>query len=319
VSRRRDSHLFERAAAWMAAHGTAAPAAELLPDPPAIAASPAARLSAPDAASSDVAPAPILTADEPDAAPAISLATLEAAGLVLAGAQRSRLAEEWRVTATHLLRSLRAVRRDPASADGPPVHQVASNILMVTSAKPNEGKSFSTLNLCGRLSQDRMADVLLVDADTKPGALSDMLGLTDLPGLFDLVADPTARAEDMILATAVPGLSILPVGRRPADGAKTAGRTITRPAVAAIEALARRFSSKVVVLDTPPCLATSDASTLAPAVTQITFIVEAERTQRHDLESALELLRPCPNITLVLNKMRQGSARAFGEYEYYYG
>jgi protein-tyrosine kinase len=73
-----------------------------------------------------------------------------------------------------------------------------------------------------------------------------------------------------------------------------------------------------MVLDSAPCLATSDAATLAPIVKQIALIVEAERTQRGDLEATLELLRPCQNITLILNKVRIDTKEEYGDY-YYYG
>jgi receptor protein-tyrosine kinase len=89
--------------------------------------------------------------------------------------------------------------------------------------------------------------------------------------------------------------------------------------VATIEALARRFSNRLMILDSAPCLATSDASTLAGMVSQIAMVIEAERTQHNNVEAALELLRPCPNITLVLNKVRQTTTHAFGDYAYYNG
>jgi protein-tyrosine kinase len=305
---RREAHLFERAIDRL----TAQEAAELgraKPQHP-----PQNQSSGGVAAAVlDIAlPPTIAAAAGQVASPVIDLAALGAAGMVIAGAQRSRLAEEWRVTASHLLRSLRAARPDA-------LRQAPPNVVMITSPRPGEGKSFSAINLAGSLSRDRMAEVVLLDVDTKPGALTDLLGLSDRPGLFDLVADRIVRAEDLIVATAVPGLAILPVGRRSPDGPGSAAeRTITRSVVTAIEALARRFSERVLILDTPPCLATSDASTLASSVAQVAMIIEAERTQRYDLEAALELVQSCPNITLVLNKIR-GSAQGFGGYTYYYG
>jgi len=313
MTRPGEAHLFERAIDWMTANdGTGAPATPVPVDGVALA-------PVTDAAPADIAsPAAAAPASARLAAAAsvnrrrVDLALLEAAGLVVAGAQRSRLAEEWRITASNLLRALRTAGAD-AQSRGP------GNILMVTSTRPGEGKTFSSINLAGRLSRDSMTDVLLLDADSKPGGLSDMLDLSDCPGLFDLAADPALPAEDLIVPTAIDGFSFLPVGRRPADAVDAAGRTITRPAVAAIEALARRFPGSVLVLDTPPCLAASDASTLAAAATQIAFVVEAEGTQRHELEAALDLLRPCPNITLILNKLRQVSTAGFGQYQYHYG
>lgn len=363
-------HLVERAVERMAALG-GTPAA--IPAPPPVPAATVAPLIAPPVATPvppiipPVVPVAIATARSandpaiPAAPPSgggataepVSMAALEAAGLAVAGARRSQIAEEWRVTAGQLLRTMHALR--PGSAighgngsgngaaapnrivagndgrgDNRPDNRteyrgdrgdrrdgVAANLLMVTSSKPNEGKSFSSLNLAGSLALGGLAEVLLMDIDSKPGALTEILGLAGRPGLFDLVADPALRPEDVVLATAIPGLSILPIGRVAAGGPGSSDRTVTRPVAAMVERLARRFSSRIVVLDSAPCLATSDASTLAPSVGQIAMIVEAERTQRDDLEAALELLRPCPNITLILNKVRLVTTHAFGDYHYY--
>ena len=311
------AHLVERAVEHMAALGAA--------DPPAITLPPtSAPTLAPDRRQPELLrPSPPASTAAPQPAPVpgvVTMAAMEAAGLAVAGARRSRVAEEWRVTAGQLLRSLRAIR--PAAsgqADHQPGAGAAANLLMVTSSKPNEGKSFSALNLAGSLALGGLADILLMDIDSKPGALSEILGLAGRPGLFDLVADPGLRAEDLILTTALPGLAILPIGSTAPGGPGSVERTVTRPVVAMIETLARRFASRVVVLDSAPCLATSDAATLAPAVALIAMIVEAERTQRGDLESALDLLRPCPHITLVLNKVRLITTHAFGDYHYYDG
>ncbi len=73
----------------------------------------------------------------------------------------------------------------------------------------------------------------------------------------------------------------------------------------------------MLIFDAPPSLATSDPSTLSSHVTQIIVVVEAEQTQRRELEHTLDLLRACPNIALMLNKMRFGAPNAFGAYSYY--
>ena len=47
------------------------------------------------------------------------------------------------------------------------------------------------------------------------------------------------------------------------------------------------------------------------------MVVEAERTQRSDVEAALELVRVCPNVTMLLNKVRVTSRTTFGTYDYF--
>jgi receptor protein-tyrosine kinase len=314
MSGRPGFHLVERAVERMAELGTSplAALARVANSAPVARSGPAAEDDARPADRRPAAPAPSVPSPAPTvAAPIIDVATLVAAGLAVAGARRSRVAEEWRVTSGQLLRALRTV--PPRREGGIPA---AANLLMVTSSKPLEGKSFAALNLAASLALGALAEVLLLDVDSKPGDLSALLGLGDRPGLFDLVADPALRPEDLVVATAIPGFAILPIGRA-VGGLEAVERTVTRPVAAMIEQVAERFANRVVILDTAPCLATSDASTLAPTVDQIAMIVEAERTQRDDLEAALELLRPCPNITLVLNKVRVITGNAFGDPHYY--
>jgi protein-tyrosine kinase len=242
----------------------------------------------------------------------VTMDMLRAAGLAVAEAQRSRLSEEWRVTAGQLLRTMRAARIPNEGADAP-----SPNLLLITSSAPKEGKSFSALNLAGSLALGGQSEVLLIDLDSKPRGLTTMLGLAERSGLFDLVADPALQSEELILSTAIRGFNFLPIGRAAPNGPGSVERTISRSVVTMIEKLARRNARRLVILDSAPCLATSDASTLAPVMSQIAVVVEAERTQRHNVEAVLELLRPCPNITLILNKIRPFSTSAYHDYHYH--
>jgi receptor protein-tyrosine kinase len=259
-------------------------------DPPAAAAPPP-----PPAAAVPMLPPP----------PRLDLEVLKRAGLVLNERGRTRIAEEVRITVGGILRTLRAGKTRPEP----------SNLLMVTSAKPGEGKSFTALNLAASMAQNGLGEVLLVDADAKPRSLSGLMGLTDVPGMYNLVTNPTLRVEDMLLRTAIGGLSFLPVGARELPAAEPG---MTRPISSVIERLRRRFAHHFIILDCAPCLSTSDPSTLAGLVDQIIMVVEAERTQRSEIEASLELVRSCPNITLLLNKVRLTTSATFGAY-YYYG
>jgi len=188
-------------------------------------------------------------------------------------------------------------------------------MIMVTSARPGEGKSFSTLNLGASIAQNGLADVLLVDIDGKPRSLTTQLGLRERRGLLDLVGDAALRPEDLVLRTAIKGLAMLPLGL---NRSATAEGGVTRAVMAALEQLRRRFPRHILLLDTAPCLSTSDPSTLAPLVDQVVMVVEAGRTQRSELGAALDLVRACPNVILVLNKVRLTHRHSFGSY-YYFG
>ena len=322
----RTAHLVERVAARLRGTAGLAPpeptadptphAAAPTPPPPAPPlAPPVADDVEPDFVADEIAPdvpplaAPPQARDQPGNPPAgtpfLDMAALKRGGLALAGV-RSRVTEEYRITVGRILRALRSANRTgPGSA----------NLVMVTSARPGEGKSFSALNLAVSIAQNGLADVLLVDVDAKPRSLSTLLGLRERPGLLDLVDQPDLRAEDLLVRTSVEGFQVLPLGIARAG---TAEAGVTRALATAIERIRRRFTHHVILLDTAPCLSTSDPSTLAPLVDQVIMVVEAGRTQRAELGASLELVRACPNVILVLNKVRLTHRHSFGSY-YYFG
>ncbi len=282
-----------------------APARPALPHPgfaaaPDGAAAPGADMPLPPSADA-AGPAPLTE----DSGPIVlSIAVLQRAGLVV-GAGRSRVSEEYRVTVGRIMRTLRGSRSGRAGA---------ANLLLVTSARPGEGKSFSALNLAASIAQNGLADVLLVDVDGTRRSLSAQFGILGRLGLLDVAADGSLPIEPMVVRTAIEGLTMLPIG----TGHPGVEGGVTRAVSSAVERIGRRFSRHIVVLDTPPCLSTSDPSTLAPLVDQVVMVVEAEKTPRSELETSLELIKVCPNITLVLNKIRLTQRNSFGAY-YHFG
>ncbi len=230
---------------------------------------------------------------------------LAAAGLAVGQTTRTRIAEEYRIAAG---RVLRAVRASYAPGRG------AGNVVMVTSARPGEGKSFNALNLAGSLAQHTPRNVILVDVDAKERPISADLGLDERLGLLDLAADPSLRAEELVLQTAIPRLSVLPIGSRRAH---TPDLAAASPVTALIERLARRFPNHLLLLDAPPCLSTSDPSSFAPVVGLVVMIVEAEKTQRSEVMAALDLVRACENVMLMLNKIKLTTSYTFGAYHYF--
>ena len=219
---------------------------------------------------------------------------------------RSRVSEEFRLAQRQLLTT---------AFSGANAQPGFNNLVMVTSARPGEGKSFMALNLAGSIARQGDHSVLLVDADSKRDSFCYPLGLADSPGLLDLAANPRLDAGQCIVKTPIDRLSILPIGRERERGPELFS---SNEMARLIQALGRRYSDRLVILDAPPCLSTSDPAVLASVVGQVLMVVEAERTQRDEIETAIELIQACPNITLVLNKQRVSSRFSFGAYSSYY-
>jgi len=237
--------------------------------------------------------------------PQIDAVALERGGMVDWSRTRSRISEEFRLVQRQILRA----------AFGPGAEPGFSNLLMVTSARPGEGKSFTSVNLAGSIARQGDHHVLLVDADSKRDSFCYALGLAEMRGLLDLVANPKLDPSPLIVKTPIDRLSILPVGR---ERERSAELFSTKEMTRLIQSLGRRYADRLLVLDAPPCLSTSDPAVLAPVVGQILFVVEADRTQRDEVEASLDLIQACPNITLVLNKQQISSRYTFGAYSSYY-
>jgi protein-tyrosine kinase len=308
----RPVHLVERAAASLRNGAGLTPEIEAaLPPPPLAATAPPPPAPAVlDSRNGVTAPPaePSVTPDTVRSAAVerqIDLDTLTRAGLLVAERHRSRIAEEYRVTVDRVLRDLRSTRHNAGF----------TNLVLVTSAKPGEGKTFFALNLAASIVQNGLGEVLLVDTDAKTDSLSSLLGLADAPGLLDLAANRDLRVDNLLARTALNGLLYLPIG---AYTRPDTGSGMTRPVTLAIEQIARRYPNHIIVLDCAPCLSSSDPVALASLATLIVIVVEAERTQRNEIESSLELIHACPNITLVLNKVHRTSSATFGAYYYNY-
>jgi receptor protein-tyrosine kinase len=230
---------------------------------------------------------------------------LSRAGLIIEQEGRTRLGDEFRIAGSRVNATMNV------SIGG---DERGCNLLLITSTRPGEGKSFTALNLAAGLAQMTERPVILTDIDSKPGCLSDLVGLRRARGMFNLVQDSAISPKDLIVPTEVAGLFILPLGI-PDTYAGVTGRE--RPLAVTVEAVAHAMPEATFVLDTGPLLSTSDPSVLAPSVAQIVMVVEAERTQRAELDAALELIRDSRRILLLLNKVSARARSTFGAYSYY--
>jgi protein-tyrosine kinase len=235
----------------------------------------------------------------------VDAVSLERAGMVDWSRTRTRISEEFRLVQRQILRT----------AFGPGAEPGFSNLLLVTSARPGEGKSFMSTNLAGSIARQGDHHVLLVDADSKRDSICYSLGLAQARGLLDLAANPKLDPAPLIVKTPIERLSILPVGR---ERERSAELFSTKEMTRLIQSLGRRYTDRLLILDAPPCLSTSDPAVLAQVVGQILFVVEADRTQRDEIEASLDLIQACPTITLVLNKQQISSRYTFGAYSSYY-
>lgn len=185
--------------------------------------------------------------------------------------------------------------------------------IMIASAMPGDGKTFTSINLALSFSLEKDLSVVLVDADVAKAHLSRTFGVHNELGLMDLLRDEHLDVESLILPTDVPGLSILPAGK----AIDTANELL---ASARMEQIANnitvRYPNRIVLFDSPPLLITTEAMTLSSAVGQIVMVVRAGVTPQSAVLDAIELLGEGKSIGLVLNQTDE-QVRPGYYYQYY--
>ncbi|MFN3983883.1 MAG: XrtA-associated tyrosine autokinase [Rhodocyclaceae bacterium] len=276
-----------------------APPAQSEPTPPAQVVSPAA-----DLASSRGVGGP---SARPQRVFDIDLKRLAAMGMVTPDKPRSQVAEQFRVIKRPLIRNFKGGGAAPVDN---------GNLIMVTSSLPGEGKSFSSINLAISMAMELDFTVLLVDADfSKPSVLS-RLGLPVQKGLMDVLQGEVDDLSEVITRTNIEKLAILPAGNphpRPTE-------MIASDAMANLLAeMATRYHDRIIVFDSPPLLATTEARVLATHMGQIVLVVEANRTSHGAVRQALSTIELCPVKLMLLNKATSKMGNDLYGYGYGYG
>jgi protein-tyrosine kinase len=220
----------------------------------------------------------------------VNLDELRRVGLTAADPNDRRLAEQYRMVKRPLLKN---------AAPGHVPQMLRANLLLVTSALPGEGKTFTCLNLCLSMAREQDWSVVLVDGDSNKPNLSRLFGVGNEPGLMDLLRDSTTEFDSMVMPTDIPNLSFLPAGTRHTD-------SVELLASSAMRTLCDRTSSsdpqRMIVFDSPPLLLTSEGPALAAQLSQIVVVVKANKTPQRAVVAALGRLDPTKAISLVLNQ-----------------
>ncbi|MBI3281352.1 MAG: polysaccharide biosynthesis tyrosine autokinase [Acidobacteria bacterium] len=175
----------------------------------------------------------------------------------------SMIAEAFRVTLTSILFSGHNGSRP--------------RVLVLTSPGPGEGKTTVVSNLGIAIAEIRQK-VLLIDADLRKPRLHDIFAVPNERGLSTLLEQrplPAGALEELIHATSVPGLFVLPSGPPTA----AAANLLHSPSLAAVLERARE-SFDMVLIDTPPMLQMPDARVVGRISDAVLLVARAGNTTR---------------------------------------
>jgi capsular exopolysaccharide synthesis family protein len=191
------------------------------------------------------------------------------------------------------------------------------NVLLVTSAAPNEGKSTTSLALA-RAYALAGKTVLLVDCDLRKPSLHQHLGQESTAGLIDYLrqADDSVPLGSVVGMDAKSGIGVLLGSRR---SSTATDQLLAGPAFGRlVEAAVKAFD--VVILDTPPVGPVVDGLYLAQYADALIFVVRWATTSQAEVRSALRTLSDAKRENAeIIAVLAQSARKADAYYGRYYG
>jgi len=185
------------------------------------------------------------------------------------------------------------------------------NTIMVTSTRPDEGKTVTSINLALTFAKAYGQTVLLVDCDLRQQKVHTYLGLNSDKGIADYLLNDRPL-KDLILWPKVEKLTLISGGDTIIESAELLGSQRMKNLVAEMKS---RYSDRYVIFDSPPLLSGADALTFSQLVDAVILVVEEGKTPLKEIEKAVDLIPKEKFMGFVLNKANISKK---GYYNYYY-
>ena len=220
--------------------------------------------------------------------------------------------------AHHIQEEFRHIKRKLINnAFGPAAKTLKhSNLIMVSSSNPNEGKTFISINLALSIALEQDKTVLLVDADVLRPSLHRELEFESKLGLLEYLLDEVPSLSDVIYNTSIPNLKLIPAGK---PHHLTNELLASTKMAELAEELAVRYPDRVVIFDCPPILGVTETPVLSSLVGQAVVVVEESKTKLDNVKKAVEQLNEDIAVGFVMNKTVRSKKDEYGYYGYGYG
>lgn len=234
-------------------------------------------------------------------------ASLEARGYLIDNGTRKSIKDEFRQIKRKLLNN--AFGAAAKTLDN-------SNLVMVSSSKPNEGKTFVSINLALSIALEQDKTVLLIDADVLRPSVNRELGIGNVSGLIEYLLGENQNVADIIYNTNIDKLKVIPAG----EPHHLSNELLASDKMASLaRELAERYPDRIVIFDCPPLIGVTETLVLANLMGQAIVVVEESKTQLSDIQKATENLSDDLALGIVLNKAIKSHKDMYGYYGYGYG
>lgn len=236
----------------------------------------------------------------------IDLQSLSERNFVAIATERRLIYEEFRVIKRKLINN----------AFGPLSSSLKHpNLILVTSSRPGEGKTFTSVNLALSIALEQDKTVLLVDADVLRPNVSRTLQISTPRGLTDYLSTDNLDVSDIMYSTNVERLKLITAGK---PHHLSTELLASDKMMDLVQEFASRYPDRIVIFDAPPLLGVNETSVMAGMCGQAVVVLEENKTKLDELDKAISLLPKDLAVGFVINKAYYSRDKGYGYgYGYY--
>ncbi|HKW98503.1 MAG TPA: CpsD/CapB family tyrosine-protein kinase [Bryobacteraceae bacterium] len=196
--------------------------------------------------------------------------------------KHSRAGEQYRVARTKLLHHPRQPR-----------------MVVISSAGSGDGKTVTAINLAGALALKSEEQVLLVDADLRRSQIAGLLGISNSPGLADVLSGGCALEDAIVRLEQFPNFCVLPGGKPITNPTELLDSSRWATLCAAV-----RRQYRYVVFDTPPLATVADYDLIQAHCDGVVLVVRPDHTNRKLCLQAIEMVPKERLVGVLMNCVR---------------
>jgi capsular exopolysaccharide synthesis family protein len=215
----------------------------------------------------------------------------------------------------------------PTSAFGESIRSLFTSLLLshvdsppktilFTSAQSGEGKTTMVVSLARMLAKSGR-NVIVIDTDLRKPSVGKFLKLPATPGLVELLSGEE-KFENVVRTDEPSGAHVITAGKYATNAADVVNSDQMRRL---LEGLSRSYD--MVILDSPPILAVSDARILARLVDRVVFAVRWADTRRATVISSLRQVTSAgaklAGVVLTMVNVKKHAQYGYSDSGYYYG
>lgn len=171
-------------------------------------------------------------------------------------------------------------------------------VVLVSSACSGGGGSMVSLNLAAAFALDQSKTSVIVDCNVLNPYLDQMLSIPPDYGLTDYLQNPNVEIDDIIYASGIPRLRMVPAGARSELAAELFASEGMRRIIATLK---ERYPDRYIILDAPPITSAAEVRVLAQLCDQSIIVVPHGKVTPPQIMGGIEVVGKDKFVGVIFN------------------